>query len=114
MLHTSGGAHHGKLEVLLNVGSAGPIGIRSLYDSDMEILLEASGSHKVPNERSVQSRDAVTIEHEEASIRIDPVVDEAVGIAIEGAAAGTGDGFGVWWGSLFGLDEIGATLCTCQ
>jgi hypothetical protein len=38
------------------------------------------------------------------------VVDQAVGVAIEGAAAVIMACFGGWWGSLLGLDKICTAL----
>lgn len=83
MLDTSGSADDWELKVLLDVAGAGTVGISSLDDANAEIILEASRANEVANERGIEGRDAVAIEHEEASVRVNPIVDQSVCVTVE-------------------------------
>jgi hypothetical protein len=110
VLHTSRSEDNGKTQVLLDVVGAGTVGISGLNNADAKVVFKASRANKVANERSIERRDAVTVEHEEASIGVNPVVDQTVSVTVERAASGAGNGLRAGRSSLLGLDEVGTGL----
>lgn len=110
VLDASGGENNRKLEVLLDVVGAGSVGVGSLNNTNAKIVLQTSGTNKLADKGSVEGRNAITVEHEEASVRVDPVVHQPVGIAIERAGPHTRSGLGDGRGALLGLDEVGTAL----
>lgn len=86
VLHPRRRAHHGQLQVLLDVARAGAVGVGRLHDADAQgLLVEPRGPRQVRDERRGERRDPVPVEHEEPGLRVDPVVDEAVGVAVQRA-----------------------------
>ncbi|KND90179.1 hypothetical protein TOPH_05174 [Tolypocladium ophioglossoides CBS 100239] len=110
MLDTRGRADNGELQVLLDVVGAGTVGVSSLDNTNTEVVLQTSGVDEVANEGGGERRNAIAVQHEESSVRIDPVVNETVSIAIERAASHTKDGLRVLGSSLLGLDKVGTAL----
>jgi hypothetical protein len=110
MLHTSRSEDDGKLKVLLNIVRAGTVGIGGLNNANAEVISKAGRSNEVTNERGIERRNTIAIEHEEACLRIDPVVNQTIGITIERAASGAGDGLRAGRGSLLRLDEVRSRL----
>ena len=110
MLHASGSARNGEMEVLLDVGGASAVGVGGLDDADAELFLESSRTDEVADERRGERGDAVTVEHEKAFLGIDPVVYEAVGVSVEGAASDTWRRARRRGRLLAGLDKIRTAL----
>ena len=76
------GADDGQLEVVRDVFGAGAVGVRRLYDADLESR-ETGALGEVADEEGGQSGDAVAVEEAEAVFRVDKVVDYSVSIAVE-------------------------------
>jgi hypothetical protein len=110
VLHAGGSEDNGELEVLLDVVGAGTVGISGLNNTDAEVISKASRANKVADERGIERRNAVAVEHEETSIGVDPVVDQTIGITIERAASSARNRLGARGSSLFGLDKVGSRL----
>jgi hypothetical protein len=104
------GALNGQLEHFLDVFSRGTIGVGSLDDAYLELGVDASNAGHVCEEGCTEGGDAVAVEEVEGLGVVGVVVDNAVGVAIEGAEASVRLGGEACRTTLFGLDEVGATL----
>ena len=114
VLNARGGTDDGKLEVLLDVGGAGAVRICRLDDTDAELVLEIGRSDEVTDEGGRERGNAVTVEHEETSLGVDPVVNQTIGVSVKRTAAKARSGAGSRGRLLPCLDEICTALSSVR
>lgn len=97
-------------EGLGDVVGGGTVGIGSLDDTDLQVLCELGLARKVTDEGGRESSDLVAVEETETVLWVLEVVDDSVGVTVEGATAIVWLGLERWWSTLLGLDEVGTAL----
>ena len=112
VLDTGWSADDRQLEDLVDVFSGRTVGVGGLYEADVQFLVEAGAAGHLDEEDGAKGGNAVAVEEVEGFLVIGVVVDDAVGVAVQRAAAFVGAGIGLWGGSLFGLDVVRAALWT--
>lgn len=110
VLDTSRGADDRELKIPLNIVGAGAVGVGGLDDTNAKLLGQTSRADEIANKGGVEGGDAVAVEHKEACIRVNPPVNQAVGVAVERTGSDARDGLGNWRGPLLGLDKVGTGI----
>lgn len=110
MLDARGRAVHLELEVLLHVLRGCAVGVGCLHDANLDGVGEAGEADLVAQKGGDERGDAVAIKKTENVVGVFEIEDDAVGVAIKGAAAVARAGLGSGRGTLVGLDEVGTAL----
>jgi hypothetical protein len=104
------GADDLQLQDVAGVLGRRAVGVGGLHEANVEFLLETRAAGEVDDEDRGEGGDAVAVEEVEDLLLVGVVVDDAVGVAVEGAAAFVGVGIGLGGSALLGFDVIGAAL----
>ena len=104
------GANGWETEGLGDVVGGGTVGIGSLDDTDLQVFCELGLACKVTDEGGRKSSDLVAVEETETVLWVLEVVDDSVGVTVEGATAVVWLGLERWWSTLLGLDEVCTAL----
>ena len=107
---TSRGAVDLELQVLLDVVGSRAVGIGSLHHTNLDRVSQARLADKITEERGDKRGDPVAIKKAEHVVLVLEVVDNAVGISVEGAATVVRSDLGGWRSTLICLDVVGAAL----
>lgn len=109
MLHTGGSNRHGETKGLFDKGGRGTVGVGGLDNSDLEVT-KTSGFGKVGEEGSSQRGNLVSVEKVESAVLGGKVVDDTIGITIQGSVTAERDRLQSRRNLLIGLDKVGSAL----
>lgn len=92
VLDTSVGGLELQLQGLLHVSGGSAVGIGSLYDTNVDLLANASLTGHLSNERGSKRCNAIAVEEAEGVLVVIVVVNDAISISVQRAAALVGRG----------------------
>lgn len=110
ILDSGGCAVNLESQVLFDVLRRSAVCVSGLNDANLDRIRQPSQADLVSEEGGNQCRDAVAIQKTEDITRVFEVVDNAVSVAIKGAATIARARFGRWRAPLIRLDIVGTAL----
>jgi hypothetical protein len=99
-----------QFEIVFDVLCRSAVGVGRLDDANLQLVSQVALAHQVADKAGDERGDAVSVQEPEYVLLVFEVVDDAVGVAVERAAAVAGPGFGRGRGALVGFYKVCSAL----